>query len=48
MFVNVQHPGDGDPARTNFPVANAAPDGATVPRDATMVITRKDGGIVGS
>ena len=48
MFVNVQHPGNGDPALTNFPVENAAPDGATVPRDATVAITRKDGGVVGS
>ena len=48
MFVNVQHPGNGDPELTNFPVETAVPDGATVPRDATVVITRKDGGIVGS
>ena len=48
MFVNVQHPGNGDPALTNFPVENAVPDGATPPRDATVAITRKDGGVVGS
>lgn len=45
MFVNLQHPGDGDPKQTNFP---AATDGITIPRDATIVITRKDGGIIGS
>lgn len=45
LFVNVQHPGNGDPAVTNFP---APQDGVTVPRDCTIVITRKDGGIVGS
>jgi uncharacterized protein len=45
MFVNVQHPGDGDPTLTNFP---AAVDGVTIPRDATIVIRRKDGGIIGS
>jgi len=45
MFVNTQHPGNGDPAVTNFP---AAIDGVTVPRDATIVISRKDGGIIGS
>jgi secreted PhoX family phosphatase len=45
MFVNTQHPGNGDPARTNFP---APFDGVTIPRDSTIVITRKDGGIVGS
>jgi len=45
MFINIQHPGNGDPARSNFP---AAEDGVTVPRDATIVLTRKDGGIIGS
>jgi len=45
MFVNIQHPGDGDPTLTNFPMPV---DGVTIPRDATVVITRKDGGIIGS
>jgi len=45
MFVNLQHPGDGDPTLTNFP---APPGSGRIPRDATVVITRKDGGIVGS
>jgi secreted PhoX family phosphatase len=45
LFANLQHPGDGDPTLTNFP---APIDGVTIPRDATLVITRKDGGIVGS
>lgn len=45
MFVNVQHPGNGDPTVTNFP---APLDGMTVPRDATIVISRKRGGVVGS
>ena len=45
MFINTQHPGNGDPALTNFP---AAYDGKTIPRDSTIVIRRKDGGIVGS
>ena len=48
MFINIQHPGNGDPTETNFPVLNEVPDGVTVPRDATVVITRKDGGIIGS
>jgi secreted PhoX family phosphatase len=48
LFVNIQHPGNGNPARTNFPVMNPLPDGITIPRDATVVITRKDGGIIGS
>ncbi len=49
MFANSQHPGNGDPSETNFPVMNdpADPDGP-IPRDATFVITRKDGGVVGS
>ena len=45
MFINIQHPGDGDPTRSNFPEAF---DGVTVPRDATIVLTKKDGGIIGS
>jgi hypothetical protein len=45
LFCNVQHPGNGDPALTNFP---APTDGVTIPRDATLVLRRKDGGIVGS
>ncbi|TCO75890.1 PhoX family protein [Chromatocurvus halotolerans] len=44
-FINVQHPGNGSPAATNFP----APDGSgRVPRDCTVVLRRKDGGRVGS
>ncbi|MDH3295057.1 MAG: DUF839 domain-containing protein, partial [Acidimicrobiia bacterium] len=43
MFINVQHPGDGDSAKTLFPFYEGP-----VPRDATVVITRKDGGIIGS
>lgn len=44
-FINIQHPGNGDPSSTNFP---AAKDGVTIPRDCTLVIRRKDGGIIGS
>lgn len=45
MFINLQHPGNGDPSKTNFP----APLGSgKIPRDATVVITRKNGGIIGS
>ena len=47
MFVNLQHPGDGDPTRTNFPAKFTGAAGP-VPRDCTIVITRKDGGIIGS
>ena len=45
LFINTQHPGNGDPSVTNFP---APLDGVTIPRDCTFVITRKDGGIIGS
>jgi secreted PhoX family phosphatase len=45
LFCNTQHPGNGDPTETNFP---APTDGVTIPRDCTFVLTRKDGGIVGS
>ena len=45
LFINVQHPGNGDPALTNFP---HIVDGVTVPRDCTLAIRRKDGGVVGS
>jgi secreted PhoX family phosphatase len=47
MFVNLQHPGDGDPKISNFPAAFTGASGP-VPRDCTIVITRKDGGIIGS
>ncbi len=45
MFVNLQHPGNGDPEVTNFP---AAPGSGAIPRDCTLAIRRKDGGVVGS
>ncbi len=45
LFINTQHPGNGDPTLTNFP---APTDGVTIPRDSTIVLRRKDGGIVGS
>ena len=45
LFVNVQHPGNGNPEITSFP---APDDGKTVPRDCTLVVRRKDGGVIGS
>lgn len=47
MFANIQHPGNGDPAVTNFPEAPSGA-GGPVPRDATIVIVKKDGGVIGS
>ena len=46
MFVNLQHPGDGNPALTNFPEPFTGASGP-IPRDATIVITRKDGKRIG-
>jgi secreted PhoX family phosphatase len=43
MFINIQHPGNGDPAATLFPFL-----GDPIPRDSTIVLQRKDGGIIGS
>ncbi|MEM1141873.1 MAG: PhoX family phosphatase [Pseudomonadota bacterium] len=45
VMINMQHPGNGLPDRTNFP---APTDGVTIPRDCTIVIRKKDGGVVGS
>jgi secreted PhoX family phosphatase len=42
MFVNIQHPGDGVPSE--WPGL----DNVTLPRSATVVVTKDDGGIVGS
>lgn len=42
MFVNVQHPGDGKPSQ--WPHL----DGITTPRSATVVVTKDDGGVIGS
>ena len=47
MFVNLQHPGDGDPRLSNFPAPYTGV-GGPVPRDCTIVITRKNGGVVGT
>lgn len=45
LFVNIQHPGNGDINESDFPRLDAKP---TIPRDATIRIRRKDGGIVGT
>ena len=53
MFINIQHPGepskgDSDPAHPT--AVSAWPDGAAAgrPRAATVVITKNDGGVIGS
>ncbi len=51
MFVNVQHPG-GHASAEDFAAGNFGsgfPDyNGTVPRSATLVITREDGGVIGA
>ena len=42
MFVNIQHPGDGVPS--DWPGL----DNITLPRSATVIVTKDDGGVVGS
>jgi len=50
LFINVQHPG-ANTSPEDFAAGNYAsrwPDGAGIPRSATVAIRRKDGGIVGT
>lgn len=50
MFVNVQHPGATTPA-ADFAAGRIIgrwPDAEGLPRSATLVITRQDGGVIGS
>lgn len=42
MFVNIQHPGEG--GGSQWPHL----DGITTPRSATVVVTKDDGGVIGS
>ncbi|MBA3309329.1 MAG: PhoX family phosphatase [Nocardioidaceae bacterium] len=42
MFVNIQHPGEGEPS--TWPHN----DGFAIPRSATVIVTKDDGGIIGS
>ena len=56
MFINIQHPGEGtkmadigNPAKyTSQWPANAGYGAGQRPRSATIVITKKDGGVIGS
>ncbi|MBT0570825.1 PhoX family phosphatase [Curvibacter sp. CHRR-16] len=56
MFINIQHPGEntpmaevGNPAKyTSQWPANAGYGAGKRPRSATIVITKKDGGVIGS
>ena len=42
MFVNIQHPGEG--GGSTWP----HDDGITTPRSATVVVTKDDGGVIGT
>jgi uncharacterized protein len=51
LFVNIQHPGEAregadDPATSSWP--DGGPLGQVRPRSATVVVRRKDGGVVGT
>ena len=50
MFVNIQHPGATTTAQdfTAGRPTSRWPDGGPLPRSATVVITRNDGGIIGT
>ena len=42
MFVNIQHPGDN--TVSTWPRL----DGLSLPRSATVIITKNDGGVIGT
>ncbi|EPG7519824.1 hypothetical protein RG105_003776, partial [Acinetobacter baumannii] len=49
--INVQHPGEDSPSyakpESNWPATQKDPSNKTArPRSATVVITRKDGGVI--
>ena len=51
LFVNIQHPGETPSERSeprNPTAVSAWPDGAHRPRSATVVIRRRDGGLIGT
>jgi secreted PhoX family phosphatase len=47
MFVNIQHPGDRS-TPTQFTSNWPANDGTSRPRSATVIVTKDDGGVIGS
>jgi secreted PhoX family phosphatase len=43
LFINIQHPGERGSNGSNWP------DGGTaMPRSATVIITKNDGGVIGT
>lgn len=47
MFVGIQHPGEGSGHPSRFP-GSSSPGGGDTPRSTVVVVTRRDGGIIGS
>lgn len=47
MFINIQHPGDRS-TPTKFTSHWPANDGTSRPRSATVIVTKDDGGVIGS
>ena len=43
MFVNIQHPGESGQDTSHWPEG-----GNAMPRSATVIITKNDGGIIGT
>jgi secreted PhoX family phosphatase len=51
MFVNIQHPGETSSERSdpkNPTAVSSWPDGSGRPRAATVVVRRRDGGVIGA
>ncbi|OTG85601.1 phosphatase [Acinetobacter sp. ANC 4558] len=52
IFINVQHPGEGsrtyNAPTSHWPASQTNPSSTARPRSATVVITRKDGGVIAS
>jgi uncharacterized protein len=46
LFVNIQHPGEG--GATNPTTFSTWPSGFSPARSSTIVITKDDGGVIGS
>jgi secreted PhoX family phosphatase len=43
LFINIQHPGENGSGSSTWP------DGGTnMPRSATVIITKNDGGVIGT
>jgi secreted PhoX family phosphatase len=43
MFVNIQHPGEEGAGHSHWPEG-----GQALPRSATVIVTKLDGGVIGS